>query len=83
AEELVELTQLAALEMRRFGMTPKAALLSHSNFGASKSASARRMRQAVRLIKAASPDLLVDGEMHGDAALSQPVRDRLVLDSPL
>lgn len=83
AEELVELTQLAALEMRRFGMTPKAALLSHSNFGASKSASARRMRQAVRLIKAAAPDLLVDGEMHGDAALSQPVRDRLVLDSPL
>ena len=83
AKELVELTQLAAQEVRRFGMTPKVALLSHSNFGASRSASARRMREALRLIRAASPELLVDGEMHGDAALSQSVRDRLVMDSPL
>jgi malate dehydrogenase (oxaloacetate-decarboxylating)(NADP+) len=83
AAQLVELTHLAQREVRRFGLIPKVALLSHSNFGASHSPSARRMSEALSRIRAAYPDLVVDGEMHGDAALSQPIRDRLVADSPI
>ena len=83
ATQLVELTHLAQREVRRFGLTPKVALLSHSNFGASHSPSARRMAEALGRIRAAYPDLVVDGEMHGDSALSQPIRDRLVADSPI
>ncbi len=74
AEQLAEITLLAAEEIRRFGITPKVALLSHSSFGSSKHASARKMQAALALIDAADPDLEIDGEMHGDAALSERVR---------
>jgi malate dehydrogenase (oxaloacetate-decarboxylating)(NADP+) len=83
AEQIAEMTVLAAEQVRAFGMTPKAALLSHSNFGASQAPSARRMREALRLIRAQAPDLEVDGEMHADAALVQAVREKAVHDSPL
>ena len=83
AEQIAEMTLLAAEEVRRFGVVPKAALLSHSSFGASSSPSARKMRRALAVIRQQAPDLEVDGEMHADAALSAPLRDRLVADSPL
>ncbi len=67
--QLAEITLLAAEELRRFGIEPKVALLSHSNFGTSDHPSALRMREALRLLRAQAPDLEVDGEMHGDAAL--------------
>jgi len=74
AEQICEMTILAAEEMRRFGVTPKAALLSHSSFGTSDAPSALKMREALALINAREPDLEVDGEMHGDAALSEDIR---------
>ena len=80
-EQVAEMTVLAAAEIRRFGLQPRAALLSHSNFGASHSPSARKMRTALALVRKAAPDLLVDGEMHANAALSQALRERLVPDS--
>ncbi|MDB5371118.1 MAG: NADP-dependent malic enzyme [Roseomonas sp.] len=83
AEQVAEMTLLAAEQVRAFGMHPKAALLSHSNFGASQAPSARKMREALRLIRARAPDLEVDGEMHADAALVQAVREKAVIDSPL
>jgi malate dehydrogenase (oxaloacetate-decarboxylating)(NADP+) len=83
ADEVAEMTVLAAEAVRRFGVAPKAALLSHSNFGASNSPSARKMRQALDLIRARAPELEIDGEMHGDAALSEAIRDRAVPDSRL
>ncbi|ENZ80426.1 MULTISPECIES: NADP-dependent malic enzyme [Caulobacter] len=83
AEQIAECTQLAAEAVRRFGLTPKAALLSHSSFGASNSPTARKMREALALLRRQAPDLEVDGEMHADAALTQHLRDRLVADSPL
>ncbi|MCC7215269.1 MAG: NADP-dependent malic enzyme [Burkholderiales bacterium] len=73
-EELAEITLLAADEMRRFGLTPKAALLSHSSFGSSMHPQAKKMQTALALINAMDPDLEVEGEMHGDAALSEEVR---------
>ena len=83
AEQIAEMALLAAEEVRRFGVVPKAALLSHSSFGASASPSARKMRRALGLIRAQAPDLEIDGEMHADAALSEPLRERLVSNSPL
>jgi malate dehydrogenase (oxaloacetate-decarboxylating)(NADP+) len=83
AEQIAEMTVLAAAAVRRFGVTPKAALLSHSSFGASNSPSARKMREALGLIRARAPDLEVDGEMHADAALSEALRNRLVTDGRL
>ncbi len=74
AQQVCEMTLLAAEEIRRFGLTPKVALLSHSSFGTSNSASALKMREALALINAAAPDLEVDGEMQGDAALSEVIR---------
>ena len=74
AEQIAEITLLAADEIRRFGIVPKAALLSHSNFGTSDHPSAAKMRQALALVNALDPDLEIDGEMHGDAALSEEVR---------
>ncbi len=74
AEQLAEITLLAAEEIRRFGLTPKVALLSHSSFGSSKHPSARKMQAALALVNAMDPDLEIDGEMHGDAALSAKVR---------
>jgi malate dehydrogenase (oxaloacetate-decarboxylating)(NADP+) len=78
AEQIMEMTLLAADTVRDFGISPKCALLSHSSFGASDSASARKMRTALGLIRARAPDLEIDGEMHGDAALSEAIRDRAV-----
>ena len=83
AEQIAEMTVLAAEAVRRFGVTPKAALLSHSSFGASNSPTARKMREALGLIRQRAPDLEVDGEMHADAALSEALRNRLVSDGRL
>jgi malate dehydrogenase (oxaloacetate-decarboxylating)(NADP+) len=83
AEQVAEMTLLAAESVRRFGLTPKAALLSHSSFGASNSPTARKMRDALAIVRERAPELEVDGEMHADAALSQALRDRLVHDSEL
>jgi malate dehydrogenase (oxaloacetate-decarboxylating)(NADP+) len=69
AAQIAEIAILAAEEMRRFGITPRVALLSHSNFGTSNSESAQKMRAALALIQRDAPDLEVDGEMHGDSAL--------------
>ncbi len=77
ARELADMTLLAADQVRRFGITPKVALLSHSNYGSASSPSANKMREALALIQEADPDLAVDGEMHGDAALSEAIRARL------
>ncbi len=83
AEQITEMTLLAAEEVRGFGLTPKAALVSHSSFGASDSQSARKMRQALAMIRARAPGLEIDGEMHADAALVQAIRDKAVPDSRL
>jgi malate dehydrogenase (oxaloacetate-decarboxylating)(NADP+) len=82
-EQIAEMTLLAAEQVRAFGVVPKVALLSHSSFGASGAASARRMRDALALIQRAAPELEVDGEMHADAALIPAIRERAVPDSPL
>jgi malate dehydrogenase (oxaloacetate-decarboxylating)(NADP+) len=79
AEQLAELTQLAADQLSAFGLVPKVALLSHSNFGSSNAASALKMRAALALLRANMPELEVDGEMHGDAALNEVAR-RAVLE---
>jgi malate dehydrogenase (oxaloacetate-decarboxylating)(NADP+) len=83
AEQLCEMTLLAAEEVRGFGITPKVALLSHSSFGSSGAEGARKMRAALKLIRAAAPGLEVDGEMHGDAALVPAIRARAVPDPRL
>ena len=83
AEEVAEIARMAADELRRFGIEPNVALLSHSNFGSSNSASARKMRRACEILHATCPNLNVDGEMHGDAALSVEMRDKLHPDSRL
>ena len=74
AEELCEITVMAAEEMLRFGVQPKAALLSHSNFGSSELPSARKMRRTLALLREQAPWLEVDGEMHGDVALDGAAR---------
>ena len=83
AEQIAEMTLLAAKSVRRFGLAPKAALLSHSSFGSSDSPSARKMRAAMRILRDAEPDFELDGEMHADAALSDVLRGRYVSTSPL
>src|SRR5690606_25721020 len=83
AAEIAEMTVLAAQEVRRFGITPKAALISHSNFGSRHSESAAKMREALALIRQQAPDLEVDGEMQGGSALSEPLRKRAMPDSTL
>jgi malate dehydrogenase (oxaloacetate-decarboxylating)(NADP+) len=82
-EEIAEITRLAADAIRRFGLVPKVALCSHSNFGSDDSPSARKMREARRLILEREPALEIDGEMHGDAALSEAIRARVHPDSTL
>ena len=74
AEQLAEITVMAAQEMKRFGLLPKAALLSHSNFGSSNEPSAVKMRQTLALLQKNAPWLEVDGEMHGDVALDGVAR---------
>jgi malate dehydrogenase (oxaloacetate-decarboxylating)(NADP+) len=82
-EQIADMTLLAAEQIRAFGIVPKAALLSHSSFGASNAPSAQRMRAALKLLRARNPDFEVDGEMHADAALVPAIRDRAVPDSVL
>ncbi len=77
AEAVAETAVMASHLVRRFGMTPKIALLSHSNFGSRDNASARKMRRARELLAESHPELAVEGEMHADAALSQQTRDRI------
>jgi malate dehydrogenase (oxaloacetate-decarboxylating)(NADP+) len=74
AEQLAEITLLAADEMRRFGLEPRVALLSHSNFGSSAHPQAKKMQTVLGLVNAMDPELEIDGEMHGDAALNEAVR---------
>ncbi len=74
AEEIVEMTLLAATEVRAFGLEPRVALLSRSNFGSHDTASARKMREALRMLQQRAPDLQAEGEMHGDTALSEELR---------
>jgi malate dehydrogenase (oxaloacetate-decarboxylating)(NADP+) len=83
AAQLAEITVMAAEEMRRFGIAPRAALLSHSNFGTSSLPSAQKMRDTLALLQAQAPWLEVDGEMHGDAALDPHYRGTLMPESPL
>ncbi|WP_373407779.1 NADP-dependent malic enzyme [Leclercia adecarboxylata] len=82
-EELAEITVMAAETVRRFGIEPKVALLSHSNFGSSKSAAACKMRETLALVRERAPELMIDGEMHGDAALVESIRNERMPDSPL
>ena len=77
AAQVAEMTLRAAAAIRRFGLVPRVALLSHSNFGSDDSPSAARMRDALGLIREADPTLEADGEMHADAALSKPLLDRI------
>ncbi len=83
AEQLAAIAVMAAEEVRRFGITPKVALLSHSNFGTDDSASALKMSRARELIEQRAPELEVEGEMHGDSALSEEIRNRVYPDSKL
>ena len=83
AEQLAEITVMAAEEMMRFGLRPKAALLSHSNFGSSNQPSAIKMREALGILQRNSPWLEVDGEMHGDTALDAAYRHELMPSSSL
>ena len=83
AEQISEITIMAAEEMIRLGIEPKAALLSHSNFGSSNEVSAVKMREALALIQAKAPWLPVDGEMHGDCAIDPKVRKAIMADSVL
>lgn len=83
AEQIAEITIMAAEEMRRFGLYPRAALLSHSNFGSSNSESAVKMREALALIRERAPDLEVDGEMHGDTALDAHLLKSVMPDTQL
>ena len=83
AEQLTEITIMAAEEMLRFGFKPKVALLSHSNFGSSTQPSALKMRRTLELLQAQAPWLEVDGEMHGDVALDGKARSQLMPRSTL
>jgi malate dehydrogenase (oxaloacetate-decarboxylating)(NADP+) len=83
SEQIAEMTILAAEEVKRFGIKPTVALLSHSNFGSSDAPSAVKMRDALDLVMERAPDLAVDGEMRADSALSRGVRDQEFSDSRL
>ncbi|ANJ99801.1 NADP-dependent oxaloacetate-decarboxylating malate dehydrogenase [Serratia plymuthica] len=82
-EQLAEITLMAAETVRRFGIEPKVALLSHSSFGSSDCPAARKMRKTLELVNQLAPELEIDGEMHGDAALVESIRHDLMPDSPL
>jgi malate dehydrogenase (oxaloacetate-decarboxylating)(NADP+) len=83
AEQLAEITLMAAEEIRRFGLVPKVALLSHSMFGSSTRPSARKMRRARDLLATMAPTLEVEGEMQGDAALSEDIRRLFLPHTPV
>jgi malate dehydrogenase (oxaloacetate-decarboxylating)(NADP+) len=78
AQQLAEIALMAAEEMRRLGLVPKIALLSHSNFGSGNTASAAKMREALALIKERAPELEVDGEMHADCAMDESMRKSIM-----
>lgn len=82
-EQLAEITLMAAETVRRFGIEPRVALLSHSNFGSSNSPAACKMRDTLALVRERAPELMIDGEMHGDAALVESIRQDRMPDSPL
>ena len=83
AEQIAEITLAAAEEMKRLNLAPKAALLSRSNFGSGSSASGAKMREALEILRAQAPELEVDGEMHGDCALDEALRLRILPSSTL
>ncbi|WP_182085755.1 NADP-dependent malic enzyme [Aureimonas sp. ME7] len=83
AENLAEIALLSAGMIERFRIKPRAALLSHSNFGTADTADARKLRAALALVREQAPDLEIDGEMHGDAALSRELRQRVMPNSTL
>jgi len=83
AEQLAEITLMAAAEIRRFGIEPKVALLSHSNFGSSDSPSAVKMRRTLALLREMAPQLEIDGEMHGDCALDDKLRRGILPETTL
>ncbi|MDH3639166.1 MAG: NADP-dependent malic enzyme [Gammaproteobacteria bacterium] len=83
AEEIAQIAILCAEQVRRFGVAPKVALLSYSNFGTSDLPSPRKMRRAREILEREAPDLEVDGEMHADSALSERIREKLFLGSKL
>ena len=83
AEAIAEITLMTAEHVRRFGIEPKIALVSHSDFGSHTTPSALKMRKALELVRAADPNLQVDGEMQADSALSQMIRDRVLPNSTL
>ncbi len=83
AEEIAQSAILAAERIKDFGINPKAALVSHSNFGAYNNPSATKMRKAYEIIKEKKPDLEIDGEMHADCALSEKIREMIMPNSTL
>jgi malate dehydrogenase (oxaloacetate-decarboxylating)(NADP+) len=83
AEQLAEIAAMSVKEIQRFGIVPKVAFLSHSSYGSSKRASARKMRLARDLFVAQHPDIECDGELHGDAALQPEIRNVYLEDSTL
>ncbi len=83
AEQLAEITQMAAEVVRRFGLVPKVALLSHSNFGTHENASSQKMRRTLELLRQHAPGIEVDGEMHGDLALDGELRKKTLPETTL
>ncbi|MGZ8927752.1 MAG: NADP-dependent malic enzyme [Methylobacter sp.] len=83
AEQLAEITLLAAEQMRHFGLVPRVALLSHSNFGTSDSESAQKMRAVLAIIQKQAPELEIEGEIHGDTALDSDLLKKMMPDSKL
>lgn len=83
AQQLADITKMAAQEVRNFGIEPQIALISHSNYGSIKDASAEKMREVLRLVQEQAPDLIIDGEMHCDVALRPDLRAQEMPDSPL
>lgn len=83
AEELTEITLMAAEQVRRFGIEPRVALVSHSNYGTSEQPSAVKMREVLAMVQQRDPELMIDGEMHCDVALSESLRREIMPDSPL
>ncbi|MGN6456843.1 MAG: NADP-dependent malic enzyme [Achromobacter mucicolens] len=83
AEQIAEFTIMAAQEMARMNLAPKVALLSRSNFGSGSSASGEKMRRALELVRESAPELEIDGEMHGDCALDEALRMRILPSSTL
>jgi len=83
AEQLADITVMAAEEMERFGILPRVALLSHSNFGSANCESSQKMRTTLGLVQQKRPDLEIDGEMHGDTALDAKIRNKIMPQSTL